>query len=58
MERVFSDGAKRGMDFCEELVTEGRLAFFIPLERLGHVGLGFGPDAEAVAHFRREVMRA
>jgi hypothetical protein len=58
MERVLGEGAKGGMDFREELVAEGGLAVLVPIEGFGHVGLRLGADNEAVAHFRRDVMRA
>lgn len=58
MERILSDGSKRGVDFGEEFMTEGGPAFLVPIESLRHVRLGFRANDEAVAHFRRETMRA
>lgn len=58
MERMVGNGSKGGVDFGEEFVTESGLAFFVPIESLRHVGLGFRTNDEAVAHFRREMMRA
>lgn len=58
MERVFGEDAKGGMDFSEELVSEGGLTVFVPIEGFGHVGLRLGSDDEAVAHFRRDMIRA
>ena len=58
MDRMFRHGAKGGVDFREELVTETGLTIFVPVERLGQIGFRLGPDDQRVAHFRRAVMRA
>lgn len=58
MEGILSDGSKHRLHFGEEFVTETGLAFFVPVKSLRQVGFGFWTNDEAVAHFRRETMRA
>lgn len=58
MEGILSYRSKRGLNFGEKFVTKSGLAFFVPVKSLCHVGFGFWTNNEAVAHFRRETMRA
>ncbi len=58
VERVFCNATKRGIYFGKELVAKARLAFLVPVEGRGHVGLSFRLDDDMLLHFRREVMRA
>jgi hypothetical protein len=58
MERISGDGVESGVDFSKKFAPKAGLTLFVPVESLHHVGLGFGPDEDAMAHFRREMMRA
>jgi hypothetical protein len=58
MQWMVTNIAKGSLNLSEKLLAQAGLPFFVPVESLGHVRLGFWPDDNPMAHFRREVMRA